>query len=258
MTKLPNFPARGFRFQPGLFPTLAAALCVVATVFLGHWQQGRAAEKRVQQALFDIRISAPILRLGIDVADEDQLFRVASARGIWKADHEIFIDNKVEHGVAGFHVVTPLQLEGTKRYLLVNRGWVARGGTYPAPPHVPAKAGVVSVTGTLTRPTSRFLELMQERAPTRTWQNLTIERYRAVTGLDVLPYVLLADSAETPLERVIVRPNAGADKHTEYMLTWYSLSLTVVILWIALNVESVDKKAKSGANEASAEVKDLK
>jgi cytochrome oxidase assembly protein ShyY1 len=32
------------------------------------------------------------------------------------------------------------------------------------------------------------------------------------------------------------RPDAGVEKHVEYMLTWYSLALTVVALWIGLNL----------------------
>ena len=257
MHMLLNFSARQFRFRPAVLPTLAAALCVVATVFLGHWQQGRAAEKRFQQALYDARSGAPAVRLGIDSVNDEQQFRQAAARGSWNMEKQIFVDNKVEHGTAGFHVMTPLHLDGSNKFVLVNRGWVARGGSYPLPPAVPAAAGVITITGTLVRPTSRFLELAPESASGRVWQNLTIERYRAATGLDVLPYVLLANVTDAPLVRVITQPNAGADKHTEYMLTWYSLALTAVILWIVLNMESVNTKTSNGANEAGAETKDL-
>jgi surfeit locus 1 family protein len=69
------------------------------------------------------------------------------------------------------------------------------------------------------------------------WQNLDLLRYREVTRLDVLPFVMLAANAVPPLEKVEERPDARAEKHVEYMLTWYSLAATVVVLWIVLNTK---------------------
>ena len=68
------------------------------------------------------------------------------------------------------------------------------------------------------------------------WQNLTVERYQAVTGLNVLPYVLLAGDSLPPLRPVVEQPDAGAAKHVEYMLTWYSLAATVTLLWLFTNI----------------------
>ena len=86
-------------------------------------------------------------------------------------------------------------------------------------------------------PGNRFLELTQETIQGRVWQNLTIERYRVATGLDVLPLVLLAETATPPLKPVSAHADARAEKHVEYMLTWYSLAATVVVLWLTLNVK---------------------
>jgi cytochrome oxidase assembly protein ShyY1 len=69
------------------------------------------------------------------------------------------------------------------------------------------------------------------------WQNLTIERYRTHTRRDVASFWLLADPVDAGLRPVIERPDAKVEKHVEYMLTWYSLAVTVVLLWLALNLK---------------------
>ena len=225
----------GMRFRPTLLPTLVAAIFTALTLYLGYWQQGRAAEKELVQAEFDARGKQPAVILTEASLGQDMRYRRVIAAGTWHAMGEIFLDNKVNEGVAGYDVVTPLKLHGGNVYVLVNRGWIARGPAYPEPPVVPRLPESGSVTGILVQPTSRFFELSAESVQGQVWQNLTIARYRAATALDVLPYVLLADRVEPPLKQVVEQPSAGVDKHKEYMLTWYSLAATTTILWIVLN-----------------------
>jgi surfeit locus 1 family protein len=95
------------------------------------------------------------------------------------------------------------------------------------------------VRGSLVRPTGRFIELNSHTTEGSVWQNITIERYRQTTGLAVLPYILLASQTLDPLKAVSEKPNAGVEKHVEYMLTWYSLAMTAVVLWLVLNLHRV-------------------
>jgi surfeit locus 1 family protein len=226
------------RFEPTLVPSLAALCALCLTLYLGHWQQGRAAEKQILQAEFASRAAAPPIALGGMVADPVALrYARAVARGQWLENGQIFIDNKFDGESVGFHVMTPLKIEGTTRYVLVNRGWVARGASYPTPPTVTVPSGPVSLEGVLMLPGTRFLELAPATIQGNLWQNLTIERYRAASKLDILPVVLLAGSSDAPLKPVTEQPDARAEKHVEYMLTWYSLAATVIVLWIVLNLK---------------------
>lgn len=225
------------RFTPTFVPTIAALCALSGTVYLGHWQQVRATEKETLQAQFDRRNVAPPIILGASITDP-LAFRYARAiaRGEWLASGQIFLDNKFDSETVGFHVITPLRMEGTNRYVLVNRGWVARGTSYPVPPHVPVPPGLVTVEGELVLPSARFLELAEATIQGSVWQNLTIDRYRRESGRDVLPFLLLEKNGTTSLKPVMERPDARAEKHVEYMLTWYSLAATVVVLWFALNL----------------------
>ncbi|HCG53467.1 MAG TPA: SURF1 family protein [Betaproteobacteria bacterium] len=229
---------RGVRFRPGLVPTVATLIVLALTIHLGNWQRGRASEKLLQQKDFDTRLIMPPMQLPQDRIVGDVKFRTAVARGLFDAAGQFFVDNKSDGATVGYYVVTPLQLEASKVVLLVNRGFVPRGLTYPSPPVVPVPVGAVTVTGLLSVPNERFLELGQN-SPVQgsVWQNLTIERYRTHTRRDVASFWLLADPVDAGLRPVIERPDAKVEKHVEYMLTWYSLAVTVVLLWLALNLK---------------------
>ena len=238
-------------FRPGWAPTLAALCALAFTLYLGQWQQGRAAEKRRLQEVFDKRVSEPPVilpgTLATDREFESLRYRQAIVRGIYDKQGQIFIDNKVGRAGAGYHVITPLQLEGTSQYLLVNRGYVPRGQAYPVPPVVEVAAGLQSVQGMLVVPSNRFLELSPENIEGAVWQNLSLTRYSERTRREVLPYILLAAEPPFGLSSVTERPDTRVEKHVEYMLTWYSLAVTVLALWIGLNVKLIPRSERPAA-----------
>jgi surfeit locus 1 family protein len=236
---------RKINFSPTLLPTLAALVAVLLTLYLAIWQQGRAAEKRSLQAQYSARTQAQPVVLTpalekIENASEYR-YRLAVAIGDWQTENQIFIDNKMnDNGVVGYHVITPLKIKNSNSLVLVNRGWIARSASYPTPPVVSAAIGEIEVQGQLTIPSKRFLELTTNATQGNVWQNLTIERYQQAMKKNVLPWILLASKTSPPnlgLMSHSERPDAGVEKHMEYMLTWYSLALTVLALWVGLNLK---------------------
>ncbi len=226
------------QFAPRTIPTLAMIFVVGLTGYLGSWQQGRADFKRALQLEFEQRHALPELVVAENLPPEGLQFRKATASGEWQARSAIFVDNKVDGGRAGYHFLAPLRL-ANNRYLLVNLGWVARAPSYPMPPAIELPPGLHTASGMLVKPTGRFLELASTTTEGSVWQNITIERYRQATGLAVLPYILMASQPLGPLKPVTEKPDAGVEKHVEYMLTWYALATTAIILWVVLNVRKL-------------------
>ena len=219
-------------------PTAAAVAMVALTLWLGNWQMNRAQEKRERQALFEARSNdTPVRLTGAVPSAEPLLFRRVRVAGTWMGDRQFYVDNRIREGRAGFHVVTPLAIEGTDAAVLVNRGWVARGPEYPRPPRIEVPSGRVEVTGLATRPPARVLELSAETVAGDVWQNLSVERFAAHARLALLPVVVLADAPAPGLAGVREGPDAGIAKHVEYAFTWFSLAATLVVLWIALNLK---------------------
>ncbi len=226
-----------YSFRPRPIPTVAAALLIALTVGLGRWQVNRAEEKTARQALLDARErEAPVVLTGMVPTADSLLYRHVLAAGAWISSGQVFVDNQIQGGRAGFHVVTPLRLEGSPAAVLVNRGWIARDRAYPQPPAVGVPEGPVRISGIASLPPARFLELSGDGVAGQVFQNLSIDRYRGATGLEVLPFVVLADSPAPGLARVREVPRMGVEKHREYALTWFSLAATAFVLWIAMNL----------------------
>jgi surfeit locus 1 family protein len=227
-----------FSFAPRPVPTVAAVLMIALTLSLGRWQLHRAEEKEARQSLFDSHMSEAPLRLtGPVPSAEPLLFRRVHAEGEWLADHQIYIDNQIHEGRAGFAVVTPLRLRGTSAVVLVNRGWTPRGSEYPRAPRIEVPAGPAAADGLAVTPPARFLELSKDTVMGDVWQNLSIERVRQASKLDLLPVVILANPAAPGLQPFVERPDAGAARHREYELTWFALAATTFVLWLALNMK---------------------
>jgi surfeit locus 1 family protein len=236
-------------FTPSLIPSLAALAAFALTFYLGAWQQSRADEKRELQASLNSRVNMPALDINEGLAlGSDKRYRQAFAIGEYDAAGQLFIDNKSEGMVVGYHVITPLKLRNQNQYVLVNRGFVSRSLSYPLPPAVKVPTGEVEVNGMLVSPTAKFIELGQAGAASSTvsgdvWQNLTIDRYRELTKRSVIDLILLPTQTDPQLKAQTERPDARVAKHVEYMLTFYCLAATVVVLWISLNIKFIRSKS---------------
>src|SRR5688572_23587 len=237
-TRKTTIPSRtATRFGARLLPRLAALAMVALMVSLGSWQERRAEEKAARRATFEARTrETPLVLSGSSGPAEALLYRRLRVSGRWVREGQIFIDNRIHQGRAGFHVITPLAIAGSERVVLVNRGWVPRTATYPAAPDVPVAGGEVELTGLAALPPRRVLELSGETVSGNVWQNLSLERYAQRMRTAVAPVVILADAPAANAVAVRERPDAGVAKHQEYALTWYSLSATLAVLWLVFSV----------------------
>ena len=228
-----------WHFMPGVWPALATAGLVVLTLFLGNWQTHRADYKRSLQAQADAAERDPVLHIGAEyMAKAQLLYRRVEVRGVFDLRHEILLDNRIYNGVAGYHVLTPLKIEGRNRYVLVNRGWVAVGKSRSVLPHIPIFTSQVKITGLAVDPDTRYFELGGASPPGRVWQNLNFERYIAYSGLSLQPFLLQQDNdTGDRLIRVWPRLDTGVAMHVSYALQWYGLATTLMVLWLGLNLK---------------------
>jgi surfeit locus 1 family protein len=227
-----------WQFAPTLWPTLAALFFFVLTLSLGNWQSGRADTKRALQARYDAAVREAPIHVGSALLDRDSvLFRKLEVEGVFDDAHTILLDNRVLNGVAGYHVLTPLRIEGGALALLVNRGWVATGRSREQVPVPPTPTGRVRLEGMAVDPHTRYVELAPTTPQGRVWQNLDFARYAATSGLNLQPVLLLQTSSlPDGLQRNWPRPDTGVDTHVSYAFQWYSLAATLAVLWLIMNV----------------------
>src|SRR5262245_12452006 len=227
-----------YSFRPRAWAFGLAAAACAAGIALGHWQAGRAAEKRALGVELERTLRSPPLEIGPDlVVAESLLFKHVAARGRLVDEHTVYLDNRLRGGRPGYGVVTPLRLDGT--CVLVNRGWVPAGKSRDVIPDVPAPGGEVRVEGLALAHVAHVLELGRA-AGGKVRQNLDIGSFEKETGLRLQPIVIEQhSSAPDGLLREWPRPDAGIEKHQSYALQWYSLAGLAVVLFVVLSFRRV-------------------
>jgi surfeit locus 1 family protein len=228
---------RGRRFQPRWRWLVVALGGVVAFVALGNWQLRRADERRALAAAQRAALAAPATPLPAAPVDASAYaLRRIAVRGTFLPAYTIYLDNRVRHERVGYVVVTPLRLAGSTLQIAVLRGWVAGTGSRADLPPVRTPAGEQTLDGLALSGIPQRFELKGAAPEGRVWQNLTVERYRAATGLALQPLLLeqRSDNGDG-LSRDWPPHGAGAEKNENYALQWYSFAALSIVLWLVLS-----------------------
>ncbi len=231
-----------YHFQPRLVTTLAAGAGLALALAAAQWQLNRAHEKEGLAARLESLARAPAVSLtAAEAKAEDLEWRRVTVRGRFAPSYAVFIDNRIRRGVAGYHVVMPLEIGNTRsgsgRYVLVNRGWIAGSPDRARLPEVTTPEATVQITGLAVLPSRRFLELSANVAQGKVWQNLTVERYREAFPIPLQPVVILQESALADgLAREWDPPDLGINKHYGYAFQWLALAATVLVFYLVTHV----------------------
>ncbi len=219
---------------------------------LGFWQLQRAEEKRqILTKQLERQQSAPIhLDATLQYAETMQ-YRPVIVRGVFDTQYQVFIDNKIHHGQAGYQVVTPLRIENTQKHVLINRGWVPMGVSRAVLPTVTTPSAVVTVQGFMDIPHRDVVNMSGQNRGNSGWPAVLrwvdgVE-FQRETQLDMLPIILL----QTPeTEYGFIREwhfiNSTPEKSTSYAVQWFSFAGLLIIIYVGVNLK---KRAKHGEGE---------
>jgi surfeit locus 1 family protein len=232
--------------------TLAVmALCIKA----GLWQYHKAASKQALQTQLNARLSEPPVALtdtllAGKIADlESWRYRRVKFAGVYDTRYQVLLDNQVENRLAGYHVLTSVQVEGSNQYVLVNRGWVAVAKDRK-PPVVTAPQGRQEIEGEIALPAAKFFTLeapptagskWSPTLPIQVWQHLDMQRYIKSVPFAAQPYVVRLDakSAAGGFVRNWPPPGERVSMHLGYAYQWFGFALTLLVIYIVLNVKKI-------------------
>jgi len=235
-----------YRFQASLWPTLATFALFPCLIALGNWQLSRAETKRILQASYDRYQSEPEKELYPVLESLESLqFRRIRVRGQYVPEKQILLDNRVHLGRAGYHVLTPLRIRDGNVHVLVNRGWVPVGPDRSKLPPAASPPGEVEITGVATQPSRPGFRLAAAQPPGpgwhTVWQYLDQAEYARASKYTLQPVVILLDpEAPGGFARQWSRLDAGIQTHLGYALTWFSLAIALIAIYILVNTRRED------------------
>jgi len=231
-------------------------LLVALGVSLAQWQQRRADEKVARAAKLEAgNQAAPLALTAAPLLPDDAQaieYRRVTVTGHFVPAWTVYLDNRPYKGQAGFHVLTPFQIDGSPMHVLVAQGWLPRNNAERTRiPDYTTPTGTVTITGIARLNAGHVMELgtAPALAPHAIVQNADIGQLARASGLALQPFILeqTVDPAAAPASgQLPVRdwpaPDLGADKHRGYAFQWYALALMAFLFFVFTGFRRANKQ----------------
>lgn len=236
---------------------------VVAFANFGLWQLRRLDERRDANAVIAARSSVPVQPLDQVVPADagfddvgDLPYRRVTAQGTYDADASVLVRSRALEGRPGFHVLTPLVVDGGGA-VMVNRGFApfttdaSEALTATRPP-----TGEVEVTGLVLA-----TQLRQGIGPTDPAEGSLTEiarvdlaRLQQQYDLELAPVYLQLQEQAPPsggLPTVLPPPEQTEGNHLSYAGQWFLFAAVGAIGWPILLRRTAQETGQSGPSAAT-------
>ena len=228
--------------KPTIFSILLTLVTVAILSSLGIWQLQRAEEKKriLLENLHRQEIPPIALTLPIEEADKLRHQKV-KVHGNFISDKQFLLDNQVLEQQVGYNVLTPFKLAGTPTLVLIDRGWIPLKGSREQLPEVEVNTRTREVIGTVYVPFGKAYSLggmdTGESAWPRRIQFLDFKTISSRLGNEVPPLTIRmqAGQADSYKAEWKLFTAMTPEKHIGYVFHWFSLAITVFVIFIYLH-----------------------
>ena len=255
-----QFRMRQYIFKPTLIGTLITLVCIPLFIKLGLWQYNKA-QLAIHEAYDQAKLDEP-LKFPIGVIDnkinniEDWKYKKVTVKGVYETKYQFLLDNQVEGDRVGYHVITPLKIENSSEYVLVNRGWILAKDTHSELPIINTPTGIQTISGQIWVPSKKFFTLennqtlvgenidSKNNAWHAVWQNLDMAKYKHSVPLAISDLLIKLDQNsqaggfvrnwQIPVERITT--NLG------YAYQWFGFAVAALLIYLYMSIVNVNPK----------------
>jgi surfeit locus 1 family protein len=220
-----------------ILTTLLAIAGIGVLIRLGIWQLDRLEWRRAFNTRVTSQLDAPVLDLNQKFqpgALYDKEYRSVTVSGAYDSSQEVLLRNQVWEERLGFHVLTPLKIEGTPYAVLVDRGWIPFDQASRDTRKQFEEPGMVQVTGMIRRGQEKpdfggvpDPTLQPGESRLDAWNIVNLERIQEQIDLQLLPvYVQQApDTAWTGMPfRSLPEIEISEGPHFGYAIQWFTFA----------------------------------
>lgn len=253
-----------FRFinwviAPSFVGAVATIICIPLFIKLGLWQYGKAQQQILVQAAYQQSIVDTAIDLPLQLQSYDSLrYKKVKVTGHYETKYQILLDNQVENERVGFHVITPLKIDHTNQYVLVDRGWLLGKDTHTDLPAVDTPSSKLDVVGQVWLPSAKIFTLESNSTPTYktqlspwsiVWQNMDMAKYKQSAPIKILPVVIRLDAASTAggYVRNWQVPSDRIATNLSYAYQWFGFAFATFAIFIYMSIKKADKSSSDSA-----------
>lgn len=214
---------------------------------LGYWQLSRAQEKQVRLETLAENSNQSMDSLEqLERQSVEEFFRV-------KLDVElavrknILVENKIQNGDLGFHVLNLVQDVKTRKYVLINRGWIKGTANRSDLPAVKLPASYWQLQARLYPINQELLSDDAELEEIGDVVRIPVldtsinEKLKKLFKVDIEPYLLRVDKQDkSALAVEWAWVSMSPEKHLGYAFQWFALALAFLIVSLFVLVKRVD------------------
>ncbi|MBN9286559.1 MAG: hypothetical protein BGO43_06245 [Gammaproteobacteria bacterium 39-13] len=224
------WPLKPFHFISALMICGVTLLCS-----LGCWQLSRAAQKQalLSQAS-EARTQQPLSVHALLTEANPSTLRYYPIKlsGTFFNDQTILLDNKVNNGEVGYHVLVPFLLN-EHTLILVNRGWIPQGRSRAILPSISPIKGETTIEGYLDFAYRNPLIKSAIESNIIQWplrmQQLDMGLLKDTLGKNIYPMLVTLNNESSfafssPKAPVVWM---SPERHQGYAVQWFSLAATL-------------------------------
>jgi len=241
-----QFRLGNYLLRPSWQGLLILMICLPLFIKLGLWQYHKAQLGTEIQSSYNRSLEQDALSLPRNFNNLDAWkYKKVKIKGHYETEYQILLDNQVENNVAGFHVITPLKLDGSNDYVLVNRGWVAGSATHTDLPTISTPNQALEVTGLVWLPSSKIFTLESEPQKNTwniIWQHMDMERYQKIVPIHILPLVIKLDAKSNAggFVRNWQLPASKITTNIGYAYQWFGFALASVLIFLFTSIKKAN------------------
>lgn len=267
MIKPIQFRINRYIFRPTLIGLVITLICIPLFIKFGLWQYNKAQQKLAIQAAYnhaevDEAIRFPLNHIKNHQLDiDDWKFKKVVVTGIYDTKYQFLLDNQVEGKRVGFHVITPLKIDHTSQYVLINRGWVLGKDTHTDLPIFNTPVGTQTIIGQIWVPSKKIFTLETATKSVNNgkiigepwqmvWQNMDIDKYKQLVPFTVSDMAIKLDQNseaggfvrnwQVPAERITT--------HIGYAYQWFGFAFATLLIFIYMSFTKVRSEIKPEIN----------
>ena len=254
-----QFRIYDYVFKPSLLGVMLTLICMPLFIKFGLWQYNKAAQKQAIQQAYNQAKLDDALKFPVDLSGsatlnlDDWKFKKVTVTGVYETKYQYLLDNQVEGNQVGYHVITPLKINQSSQYVLINRGWILGKNIHTELPTFDTPQGEQTIMGQIWVPSKKIFSLedkftLQENKRTlqAVWQNMDMEKYQKNVPFNVSPMVIKLDQNsdaggfvrnwQVPAERIAT--NMG------YAYQWFGFACATLLIFLYMSITKANPEIR--------------